>query len=72
MINCLAGELLNVTKYPTADDLFKEIKNQRVTYAQLEQVDSRRFSDLEEIMKMLFDHAIVQPEKSAKNHFNPE
>ena len=50
------GKLLGTAKNPTAEDLHKLIMRERVTYEQIRRIDANRFHDLEDTMRMLYDH----------------
>lgn len=56
----LAAKLLSMTKNPSAEELLKLIMRKRVTYEQIRRIDPDKFSDLEQTMKMLYDHGPLQ------------
>jgi hypothetical protein len=59
----LAAKLLNMTKNPSAEELHKLIMRKRVSYEQIRRIDPEKFHDLEQTMKMLYDHGPMhQPE----------
>ena len=52
--------MLGMTKNPSAEELHKLIMRKRVTYEQIRRVDHEKFHDLEQTMRMLYDHGTMQ------------
>ena len=48
--------MLRTAKNPTAEDLHRLIMKEKVTYEEIRRIDPNRFHDLEDTMRMLYDH----------------
>lgn len=52
----MAKRLNLKVKTLTADILFPLVKEQKITYSQVKNIDSKKFEDLEHTMRMIFNH----------------
>jgi hypothetical protein len=51
------GQVLNLRiKNLTADSLFQLVRDGKVNYRQIQQIDEDKFEDLETTMRMIFNH----------------
>lgn len=61
-------KLLGIAKNPSAEDLHKQVIQNKVSYEQIRKIDPVRFQDLESTMRMLFDHGSVFQESDDETH----
>lgn len=55
-----SGRLIGVTKNPSAEELHRFIMQRKVTYKDILKIDPARFDDLEQTMRMLYDHGELE------------
>ena len=62
---CQIAKKLNLkVKNLTAEYLYNLVKDQKVTYSQIQEIDPKRFQDLEYTMKLIFNHDEEEEQKT--------
>ena len=62
---CQIAKKLNLkVKNLTAEYLYNLVKDQKVTYSQIQEIDPKRFQDLEYTMKLIFNHDEDEEQKA--------
>lgn len=68
MLELLIAKKLGMTgKTLTAETLYVLIRDRKITYDDVRQLEPKKFSDLEYTMRLIFDHDIIKQEAAGSS-----